>query len=69
MKITQLKGPLKRESQQIVKLSVLMEKMKTESEGQPVTILRHSLQYVSRSVHCMSMNHCTGRHRVLLVCH
>jgi len=56
MIITQLKGRLKRESQQIVKLSVLMEKMKIESEEQLVSNLRHSLQYVSRSVHCMAVD-------------
>ena len=56
MKITQLKGRQKRESQQIVKLSVLMEKMKIETEEQPVSNLRHSLQYVSRSTHCMTVD-------------
>jgi len=56
MKITQFKGRQKRESQKIVKLSVLMEKMKIESEEQPVSNLRHSLQYVSRSVHCMAVD-------------
>lgn len=56
MKATQFKGLLRRETQRNVKLSALMENIKTGTEEQLVINLRHSLQYVNRTVHCTAVD-------------
>lgn len=56
MKATQFKGLLKRETQRNVKLSALMENIKAGTEEQLVINLRHSLQYVNRTVHCTAVD-------------
>ncbi|WP_321436189.1 BT4734/BF3469 family protein [uncultured Bacteroides sp.] len=56
MKVTQFKGLLRRETQRNVKLSALMENIKAGTEEQLVINLRHSLQYVNRTVHCTAVD-------------
>ena len=56
MKATQFKGLFRRETQRNVKLSALMGNIKTGTEEQLVINLRHSLQYVNRTVHCTAVD-------------